>query len=169
MSGLERARGDRHAADQPAAADRHHQRVEVGHLLEHLERDRAGPAMILRVVERVDEHQPSLASSSRAWRRRRRTSRRAGSRGAMLLGLRTFISGVPRHDDGHRNAEPLAVIGDRLRMVAGRRRDHAARALLLGQLQQFVERAALLVGGGELEVLELQPDLGADDLGQVRL
>ena len=34
------------------------------------------------------------------------------------------------------------------------------------QLQQFVERAAFLVGGGELEVLELQPHFGADDLGE---
>ena len=68
-----------------------------------------------------------------------------------------------RHDDHRRNAEPLGVIGDRLRVIAGRCRDHAARPLLRRQLQQFVERAALLVGGGELQILELQPDLRADD------
>ena len=56
------------------------------------------------------------------------------------------------------------MIGEPLRMVAGRGRDHAARALLVGQVQQFVERAAFLVGGGELEILELQPDLGAGQL-----
>ena len=79
----------------------------------------------------------------------------------------TFTVGVDsRHHDRRRNAEPLGVIRDRLRMVAGRRGDHAARALLRRQLQQFVERAALLVGGGELQILELQPDFGADDLGQ---
>ena len=58
------------------------------------------------------------------------------------------------------------MIGDGLRMVAGRGGDDSARALVFGQLEQFVERAALLVGGGELEVLELEPDLGADELGQ---
>ena len=42
----------------------------------------------------------------------------------------------------------------------------AAVAFLRRQLQQFVERAAFLVGGGELEVLELEPDLGADDLAE---
>ena len=61
------------------------------------------------------------------------------------------------------NAEPLRMIGNRLRVVAGRGRDHSARALLRRELQQFVERAALLVGGGELQILELQPDFGADD------
>ena len=61
------------------------------------------------------------------------------------------------------------MIGDGLRMIAGRCRDHSARALLGRQLQQFVERAAFLVGGGELQILELQPHLGADDFGKVRL
>ena len=58
------------------------------------------------------------------------------------------------------------MIGDGLRMIAGRRGDHAARPLLGGQLEQLVERAAFLVGGGELQVLELQPDFRADDVGQ---
>ena len=58
------------------------------------------------------------------------------------------------------------MIGDRLRMVAGRRGDNAARTLFGRQLQQFVERAAFLVGGGELEVFELQPDFGADNFRQ---
>ena len=51
-------------------------------------------------------------------------------------------------------------------MIAGRRGNHAAGPLVVGQLEQFIERAAFLEGGGELEVLELQPDFGADDLGQ---
>jgi len=58
------------------------------------------------------------------------------------------------------------VVGEALAVVAGRRRDHAPGALLGGQLQQLVQRAALLVGGGELQVLELDPDLGAGDLRQ---
>ena len=54
--GLDRARRDRHARHQPAAADRHHDRVEVGRLLEHLKRDGARPGDNLRIVERVDEN-----------------------------------------------------------------------------------------------------------------
>ena len=37
---LERFGRDRHAGDQPAAADRHDQHVEIGHCRQHLERDR---------------------------------------------------------------------------------------------------------------------------------
>ena len=58
------------------------------------------------------------------------------------------------------------MIGDRLGVVAGGGRDDAARALLLVHQQQFVERAALLVSGGELEILELDVDGGAGRFGQ---
>jgi hypothetical protein len=58
------------------------------------------------------------------------------------------------------------VIGHALRVVAGRHRDHAARAFVGRERLQPVERAAFLERRGELQVLELQPDLGADDLGQ---
>ena len=58
------------------------------------------------------------------------------------------------------------MVGDRLRVVAGGRRDDAARAFLGRKLEKLVERSALLVGGGELQILELEPHLRADDLGQ---
>ena len=88
--------------------------------------------------------------------------------GAVARGLR-HLHGRGRlgHHDHGRNTQPLGMISDRLRMVAGRCRNDAARPLFVRQLQQFVERAALLIGGGELKILELQPDFGADDLGQV--
>ncbi len=70
------------------------------------------------------------------------------------------------HDDDRRDAEPLRVISHGLRVIAGRGRDHPARALLGRQLQQFVERAAFLVGGGELQILELEPDFRAGDFRQ---
>ena len=153
---------------EAAAADRHDDHVEVRRLLEHFERRRARSRDDLRIVERMDEHIALLE----------RQLARLGvgvvehvavehDLGAMAGGLRDFHRrGDSRHDDRRRNTEPLRVIGDRLRVVAGRRGDHAALSLLGRKLQQFVERAALLVGGGELEVLELQPDLGADDLRQ---
>ncbi len=47
--------------------------------------------------------------------------------------------------------------GDRLRVVAGADRDHAAALLLGGEAAQLVERAARLEGAGALEELALEP------------
>ena len=58
---LERARRDRDAGDQPAAADRDHQHVEVGHILQHLERDGALPGDDMRIVVRMHPGQAALA------------------------------------------------------------------------------------------------------------
>ena len=53
---------------------------------------------------------------------------------AMALGLGDFDRRrADRHDDGDGNAEAAAMIGDRLRMIAGRGRDHAAAALVVAQ------------------------------------
>ncbi|MNV71724.1 hypothetical protein D3C71_1647610 [compost metagenome] len=51
-------------------------------------------------------------------------------------------------------------------MVACAHGDHAARSLLAGQLHQLVAGAPLLEGRGELQVLELEVHLGADDVRQ---
>ena len=165
---LDRARGDRDAGHQPAAADRDDDRVEVRRVLEHLEAERARAGDHLRIVEGVDEDVAVLE----------RQLARLGEGivddlavkhdlGAVPAVWVTFTVGVDfRHHDDRRNPEPLCVIGDRLRVIAGRRGDDSALALFGRQLQQFVERAALLVGGRELQVLELEPDLRADDFGQ---
>ena len=58
------------------------------------------------------------------------------------------------------------MVGDRLGVVAGAHRDDAAAALRVGQREQLVQRAALLEGGGELQVLELEEDLGAGEARQ---
>ena len=73
---------------------------------------------------------------------------------------------VDRHDDGGRDAEPVGVVGDALGVVAGRHGDHAVLALRRGQRGQAIERAALLERGRELQVLELEPDLAAEDVRQ---
>ena len=67
------------------------------------------------------------------------------------------------HHDGRRDAQPSRMIGDALGMVARRHGDDAAGPLGLGQAEQLVQRPALLEGGGELQILELQPDLAAGD------
>src|SRR5437762_5599499 len=51
-------------------------------------------------------------------------------------------------------------------MIAGRHRDHAALSFVRRQRQQAIERAALLEGRGELQVLEFEPEIAAADLAQ---
>ena len=91
-----------------------------------------------------------------------------------MIDLRAVTPGVldlhhrraDRHHDGSGNAEPMCVIGHALRMIAGRHRDHAALPFVRRQRQQPVERAALLEGRGELQVLEFEPEIAAADLAQ---
>jgi hypothetical protein len=49
-------------------------------------------------------------------------------------------------------------------VVAGAHGDHAALALRRREREQLVQRPALLERGGELQVLELEEDLGAGEL-----
>ena len=86
---------------------------------------------------------------------------------AHAFGLHHFDGrGGLGHHDRHRHTQTGAVIGQALRMVARRCSDHAALFLFIGQLQQSVERAALFVGGGELQVFKFEPDIRASNLGQ---
>ena len=140
----------------------------VGRLLEDLERHRALAGDHVRVVERMDERQ-AFARGDRLG-----LGARFGQVGAVQHDRRAELAAVGhldqrgelRHDDGHRNAEQRAVIGDALRVVAGRRGDHAALALRRRQLQQRVARAALLEAAGALQVVELAVDVRAGQLRQ---
>src|SRR6185312_5984812 len=67
------------------------------------------------------------------------------------------------HHDGDGNAEPAAMIGDALGVIAGRHRGHAALLFVVAEREQLVERAALLERGGVLQILELEMDVGARD------
>ena len=55
------------------------------------------------------------------------------------------------------------MIRDRLGVIAGAHRDHAALALRLGERGKLVQRAALLEGRRELQVLELEVQLAAGE------
>ena len=71
-----------------------------------------------------------------------------------------------RHHDNSGNAEPFGVIGHALRMVARGHRDDTPPPLIRRQRFEAVEGAALLEGGGELQILEFEPDLAAENLAQ---
>jgi hypothetical protein len=112
-SGLERASGRPHPAQKPAPADRHGQHVEIGHVLEHFERDRPLPRRDQRIIERMHESQPEL------------TLHRTGMGVGFVEGFAFEHDLAPdafglehfdgrrraRHHDRHRDAKTRAVIG----------------------------------------------------------
>jgi len=87
---------------------------------------------------------------------------RAVDLGVADLGVRRAF----RHHDQRGDAEARGVVGDRLGVVARAHRDHPAAALGRVERKELVQRAALLEGGGELLVLELEEHLGAGELRQ---
>ena len=127
----QRVRGERDAGEQPPAADGRDERIEIGNVGEHLERQRALTRDHLRVVVGVHEDEPALA------RERARDSRRVLERVALEHDLGAEHAGVldlrggreARHHDDRTDAEPLRVVGDALGVIARRHRDHAGRAL----------------------------------------
>ncbi len=145
--------GDRcHPAHQPAAADRHHQAIEVGLRREHLERHRALTRRDIGIVEGVDEGKPALLLELTGMGiglvegLAEQFDLPADALGLHHLHRRRGLG----HHDGHRHAQPCAVIGQALAVISRRGRDHPARTSFLVEQQQGVERPALLVGRGEL-------------------
>ncbi len=165
---LDRFGRNRDAGDQPAAADRHHQRVEFRHGLKHFERDGALACDDQGIVIGMD-HGQVVRLAVRAGEFGRLLQRGSGNHdlGAVTPGVLDFHHRRPhRHHDGGGNAEQAGVIGHALGVIAGRHRDHAASPLVRRQRGQAIERAALLEGRGELQVLEFEPELAAADLAE---
>ena len=123
--------------DQPAraasAADRHEHDVDVRQRLEDLERVRADAGNQVRLVGGVDVAQAarrrtSLRTNSRASSKSRPCSMSVAPQAriiAFLAGL--FCRG---HDQRARHAGASGCKSDRLAVVPGGRRDHAAHAVL---------------------------------------
>ena len=150
-------------AMEAAAADRHHEAIESGRSSKHLQRHRALAGDHRLVVVGVHEHQ--FFPVGEVVREGGRVGQRvalepqvgAEHLGAAHLGVRRALG---HHDDGA-DAQPRRVVRDALRVVARAHRDHAAARWLSARPEKLVERAALLERGGELQVLELEADLGA--------
>ena len=166
--GAQRLHRDRDAGQQSAAAGRHQHGLHVGRLLDDLQADGALSGHDVEVVERVDEDRAGL--------------RLVGPRGLEgvleVAALEDHLGAVPPrglllgdrralgHEHGGVDAEQLGRQRDALRMVAGRRRHHAAGALLLREPRDPGVGAAGLERAGALEVLALEVDRAADQRRQ---
>jgi hypothetical protein len=166
--GADRLRRRRHAGDQPAAADRDDEGVDRRLLGEHLERDGALAGDDREVVERMDDRRAALGGEPEAVDagvlEGVALEHDLGAEAARVLDLDARREA--RHHDRRRDAHPLGVVRDRLRVVARRDGEHATGALGRRQLRHLVERAALLERCRELQVLELEKDLATADLRQ---
>ena len=129
----QRTRRGGHAADQPAAAHRHHQRVDVP-AARPASPARSCPARPSRRGRRRGAPASGRARCascrpcSRASSKVSPAEHHLGAEAARVLHLHRRREA--RHDDGRRHAHALRVVGHALRMVAGRHRQHAARALV---------------------------------------
>src|SRR3546814_16902681 len=111
------------------SADRHDQRVEFGHILDHLQRHRPLPRRDMRMVEGVDEAQAAYGFKLPCMRisvvelLAEQDDRPALARCLRYLHLRPR----PWHHDRNRHAESLHVIGHPSPIFAPRRPDHPPR------------------------------------------
>ena len=169
QAGLDGARRRGDATDQATAAHGNDQGVQVGLLAQHLQCDGALAGDHGFVVEGVDEAQALVCRHQQGLLARFvkavTVQHHFSAKAACAFHLHRGRGA--RHHDHRAQAQALRVVRHALRVVAGGRGDHAADGhTRFDQRGQLVERAALLEGRGELQVLELQEDLGGQDLAQ---
>ena len=138
--------GDRRAADDTAAADRHDDAVEIGRIFEHFDADGALPGYDHVVVIRVDE-QEAFFLDQRLGGQLAVGERLARQDDICPMGARALDFGRwrrLRHHDRGGNGESFCVIGNRLRMVAGRHGNDAARLFGRSEARHLVIGTAVL-------------------------
>ena len=160
--------GEGDAGQQAASAHRDDDGIEIWHLLDDFESQRALTRDDGRIVVAVDVGQAAFFTDAV------RVGLRFGEILSMQNDGRTEFLAVAdlderrvfRHHDRRGNAKELALIGQGLGVVAGGGRDDAALLLFRRQLREGVARAAFLEAAGALQVLELAENLHARDLAQ---
>ena len=167
---IERFGRHRNSGNQPAAADRNDQHLEIGHVFEHFQRDRALAGDDVLVVVRMHPGQIALVRHGFGARLRLRDAFTVQhDLGAVGLGRRHLHERRRhRHHHARRNPQARSVIRHRLGMIAGRHGDHAALAFGFVQRRKLAARAALLERVGDLEILVFDVDLGAGQRRQFR-
>ena len=119
----------RDAGEQPAAADRHEDRIQVAAALaQDLHRDGPLPGDDVGIVEGMHEHQIALARQLQCLLERAviviAVYHHLGAEIDHRLDL--DVRGGLRHDDHRRNAAPARGERNSLRVIAGRGAHHAA-------------------------------------------
>ena len=156
----------RDAADEPAAAHRDDDDLHVREVLGDLEADRSLAGHDERVVERVHEHPAGrLLQLAEALEDLGRPRGLLVHRGPVAQGRGTLLLARALPHD-HEAVDPLerAAVRERPGVVAGRGRDHAARALLGRERRELGEDAARLEAARLLEELGLQERAAAERL-----
>ena len=156
----------RRARQQPAAAARDEEEIEGAGLFDQLARRGARAGDDVRMVVGRDDAQPAFRGDAPpdcfavvAFAIVGDDRRAVGFRGGPLDRGR-----VGRHHDDGWDIQELARERDRLRVVAGRKREDAAAPLVSGEARQRVVGAAELEGAGALQVFALEEHAGAGSL-----
>ncbi len=152
------AHGDGRPGEETAAAHRRHHDVELGHVLEELERRRALSGDDVGMVVGRDQRAAGACQHLRRGRLPRRLVRLALDDVAAVLIHRAPLHGVgvPRHDDVRRDAAHARRQRQRLGVVARAVGHDARRRHLVGELEQRVGRAAELERTDLLQVLTFE-------------
>ena len=158
---------DRDPGDESAAADAHDEQISVGEVIEHLERARSvardHPVVVVR-MEEIRAVTVLYLLHERTETQHVRREHDLGAVAARRLDLR-LRRGL-RHRDGDLRADRAAGVCDRLGGVPGAHRHDAVRALLRGEAEDRVHRAAGLERARPLEVLGLEEGSCANALAK---
>ena len=164
-------RVERDAGDESAAADRHEDRVDLAaRLPQDLHRDGALPRDHVRIVEGMHERQIALAHDGLRVLVRAVVFVAVQHHFATEIAHRAHLDvrrGLRHHDD-RGNAAALRRQRHALRVIAGRRADHAALGDRIRQVRNLVVRAAQLEREHRLQVFALEQHGVADAARQAR-
>ena len=153
----------RAAGQQPATTEADQQQIQFAGLLDQFPGGRALPGHHVRMVVRRNQRQAAFGCQLLA-------------DGLAVLGIAVVEDHLAaiaargfdldcrrifRHHDHSPDAKQPRRQGNRLRMVAGRERDHAAGLLFRGELRDGVVGATELERPHALEVLAFEEQLGA--------
>ena len=162
-------RGYRDTGREAPAADGDDDRAEAGHRAQDLRGDRPLARDDRRIAEGM-EQRPPLGRGELA---RDLMGILVGAvdqadvAAVLANGLHLRHRRVRRHAERRAHAGALRRERDRLRMVARAGGHDAGRPLVIGEVRHRVRGAADLERAGHLEVLGLQEDGGARDLGEL--
>ena len=161
--GREVPRGDGAARQESGPAAGNDQHVERSGLLQQFFRRGSLAGDDVRMVEGRHRHHAALPGDARRHGLAILVALVGHDLGAVAARrFQLHLRRVLGHHDQRFYPQQFAREGDRLRMVAGRKCEHAPLALLSRELRQRVVGAAELEGAHALQVFALEEELGAD-------